>query len=81
MKEQDKIMVRDLIKTDISNMPDQEFKATVISIFIGVEKRMDDFRETITTEIRVKKESVRGAPGWLSQLSVRFLVSAQIMSS
>ena len=81
MKEQDKIMVRDLIKTDVSNMPDQEFKATVIRIFIGVEKRMEDFRETITTEIRVKKESVRGSPGWLSQLSVRFLVSAQIMIS
>ena len=30
MKEQDKAMARDLGKTDISNMTDEEFKATII---------------------------------------------------
>ena len=39
MKEQDKAVVRDLCETDISNMPDGEFKAIIISILIGFEKR------------------------------------------
>ena len=37
-KQQDKVTSRVLSKTDISNMPDGEFKATVINIFIGLEK-------------------------------------------
>ena len=39
MKEQDKAMTRDLRKPDISNMPDGEFKATIIRILTGLEKR------------------------------------------
>ena len=42
MKEQDEAMARDLGKTDISNMPDGEFKATIIRILTGLEKRIED---------------------------------------
>ena len=38
MKEQDKITAREQNETEISNMPDREFKAMVIKIFTGLEK-------------------------------------------
>ena len=59
MKEQDKVTARDLGKTDISSMPDGEFKATIIRILAGLEKRMEFFRESLTTAMRVKKQSIR----------------------
>ena len=40
MKEQDKATTRDLSKIDTSNMPDGEFKATIIRILTGLEKRI-----------------------------------------
>ena len=39
MKEQGKAMSRDLSETNINNMPEREFKAMIIRIFIGLEKR------------------------------------------
>ena len=42
MKEQDKATARDLSETDVSNMPQREFKATIIRILIGLEKRIGD---------------------------------------
>ena len=41
MKEEDKVAVRDLSKTDISNILDEEFKAKIIRILTGLEKRME----------------------------------------
>ena len=40
-KKQEKVMARDLIETDISNMPDPEFKATIIRIVAGLEKSIE----------------------------------------
>ena len=40
-------------------MPDGEFKATIKRILTGLEKRMEDISETLTTGIRVKKELIR----------------------
>ena len=48
MNEEDKATARDLSKRDISNMPDGEFKVMIISIFTGLEKRVEDMRETFT---------------------------------
>lgn len=45
-------MARDLSKTDINNMPDGEFKSTIIRILTGFEKRIKDISETLTTEIK-----------------------------
>ena len=56
-KEQEKAMARDLIKTDVSNMPDPELKATIIRIFIGLERRVENIRETLITEIKELKEN------------------------
>ena len=52
MKQEDKATDRDLSKTAISIMPGGEFKATIIRILAGLEKRVEDIRETITTEIK-----------------------------
>ena len=49
-------MARDLIETDISHMPDRKFKATIIRILTGFEKRIEDIHETFTTK---KKEFKR----------------------
>jgi len=55
-KEQNKAMVRDPSKTDISNMPDGEFKVMIIRMLTGLEKRVEDMSETLNTEIRNKIE-------------------------
>lgn len=47
MIEQDKTTVKDLSKTDMSNMPDGEFKTIVIRIFTGLEKRIEDNRRPL----------------------------------
>lgn len=39
---QEKIMVRDLSETNITNMPSGELKATTIMILTGLEERMED---------------------------------------
>ena len=41
----------------ISNMPNGEFKATII--FTGLEKRIEDFRETLTAQIIEIKKTIR----------------------
>jgi len=51
MKEQDKAKATDLNETDISDMPGGESKATIIRILAELEKRIEDIRETLTTEI------------------------------
>jgi len=52
MKEQSQTMARDQSKTDISNMPDTEFKAMIIKILTELEKRVEDISETFNTEIK-----------------------------
>ena len=41
--------VKDLIETDISNMPDPEFKTIIIRILAGLEKSIEDNRASLTT--------------------------------
>ena len=55
-KEQEKVRAKDLSETDISNMPDGEFKATIIRILAGLEKSMKNIRETLTAEIELKQK-------------------------
>ena len=52
MKEQDKATARDLSESKISNWPDPGFKATIIML-PGLEKSMNNIRETLTAEVRV----------------------------
>ena len=59
MKEQDQTTARDLSEMVISSMPDREFKVMVIKILTGLEKRMEDISETLTTEIEEFKKNLR----------------------
>ena len=45
-------MARDLIETDIQNIPDPIFKATIIRILTGLEKSLEDIRETLTADVQ-----------------------------
>ena len=38
-------------------MPDEEFKATIIRMLTGLEKRMEDISETLTIEIKEFKRN------------------------
>lgn len=50
MKELDKIVAKELNEIKISNVPDKEFKLTVIKVFTGLGKRVVDLNETFTRE-------------------------------
>ena len=56
-KEQEEVMARDLIKTDIRNMLEPEFKTTIIRILATTEKSIEEIRETLNTEIKDLKTS------------------------
>ena len=40
-------MARDLIETNISTTPDPEFKTTIIRILAGLEKSIEDNRQSL----------------------------------
>ena len=47
IKVQGKVPERDLRETDISNVSHGEFKITITKTLTGLDKRMEDFRETL----------------------------------
>ena len=51
MKEQNKIIPRDLNKMEISIMSDSEFKVMLVKILARSEKGVQDIRETLHKEI------------------------------
>ena len=56
MKQQDKTTAEDISEMEISNVPDREFKITVIKVFTGLEKRVEDISETLNKDIKKKKQ-------------------------
>ena len=54
-KYQEEITARDLLKTDISNISEQEFRITIIRILVGVERSIEYTRETLVAEIKYQK--------------------------
>ena len=52
-KEQEAVpKARDLIKTDIGNMTELEFRMTTLKVLAGLEKGMEVIRETLSREIK-----------------------------
>ena len=51
-KEKEKVMVRDLIKTAVNNVPDAGFKVTSLSILARLEKSIKNIRDALATEIK-----------------------------
>ena len=65
-------MDRDLSETDTSNMTDGEFKATIIRILTGLKKRMEDFREALTAEIKDLKSNLSEMKNPITEIRHRF---------
>ena len=49
MKEQDKIIAREVNEMEISNKFDKEFTIIIIQTLAGLEKRGEDLSETLNT--------------------------------
>ena len=60
MKKQGKATAIDLSETDISNMPDREFKVMIIWILAGL-KKGKDISDIVNTEIRNKIAEIKGS--------------------
>ena len=56
-KDQEETTARFLLKTDISSISHQEFRATIIRILSGLEESIEDIRETLAAEIKDLKTS------------------------
>ena len=48
---------KELLKTDINNITEQEFRIIAIRLIAGLEKSIEDSRESIATEIKELKNS------------------------
>ena len=55
MKEQDKVMSRDLSYMDLSNMPKAEFTSIIMRVFTGFQKIIEDITDPYKRDKRVKK--------------------------
>ena len=53
MKDEDKVIARDLSETDISYMGDEELKSTIRRLPTGLEKRIEDTREMFIAETKI----------------------------
>ena len=51
-KFQEEMTAKELLKTDTNNITDQEFRIIVIRLITGLEKSIEDSRESIATEIK-----------------------------
>lgn len=56
-KRLEEITARDLLKTDISNISEQEFSRTLMRILGGLERSIEDTSETLTAVIKDIKTS------------------------
>ena len=56
IKEQDKYSEKELNKTEISSLPDKEFKVMVIRMLTELGRRMDEYSENFNKELEnIKK--------------------------
>ena len=56
-KPQEVATANELIKNDLSNIMEQEFRLIVIKLIAGLEKSIEDSRESIATEIKGLRNS------------------------
>ena len=56
-KLQEVATANELIKNDLSNITEQEFRIIVIKLIAGLEKSIEDSRESIATEIKGLRNS------------------------
>ena len=56
-KFQEVATANELIKNDLSNMTEQEFRIIVIKLITGLENSIEDSRESLATEIKGRRNS------------------------
>ena len=56
-KLQEVVTANELIKTDLSNITEQEFRIIVIKLTSGLEKSIEDSTESVATEIKGLRNS------------------------
>ena len=56
-KLQEAVTAKELIKNNLSNIMEQEFRIIVIKLITGVEKSIEDNRESIATELKGLRNS------------------------
>ena len=56
-KGQEAITARNSLKTDLNNISEQEFRTTVIRILTGLEKSIENTRETLASQAKDLKTS------------------------
>ena len=54
-KLQEVVTANELIKNDLSNITEQEFRIIVIKLIAGLEKSIEDSRESIATDQGTKR--------------------------
>lgn len=64
-------MARDLSETGISNTLDGEFKAIIIRLLTGLERRIEDINETFITEIKQLKRNESEMKSAISKIGNR----------
>ena len=63
-KFQEQMTVRELLKTDRNDISEQEFRIIVIRLIAGLEKSIEDHRESIAAEIKdLRNSGNEGRPG------------------
>ena len=55
-KLQEVVTANELIKNNLSNIKEQEFRIIVMKLISGLEKNIEDSRESIATEIKGLKK-------------------------
>ena len=53
-KDLEEVTARDLVNANISKIFESEFKTTIIKILAGLEKSIEDTRESLSTKKRTK---------------------------
>ena len=56
-KFQEEMTAKELVKTDIKNITEQEFRIIVIRLITGLEKSIEDNRESCCRDQGTKKQS------------------------
>ena len=74
-KLQEVATANELIKNDLSNITESEFKIIVIKLITGLEKRIEDSRESIATEIKGLRNSQERLKNIINELQNKMEVN------
>ena len=74
-KLQEVATANELIKNDLSNVTENEFKIIVIKLIAGLEKSIEDSRESITTEIKGLRNSQKELKNAINELQNKMEVT------